>query len=105
MNADDPRRTDVAELARLLQAPPERDLPAGRQQALKEHLISELRLAEAPPAGQAASLRRRKAMTLIAAAGVAALAAVARSARVVRLFGAHDDACLCSASVFPVGPA
>ena len=77
MNADDPRRTEVAELARLLPAPPERDLPAGRQQALKEHMISELRLADTPPAGQAASLRRRKAMTLIAAAGVATLAAVA----------------------------
>lgn len=31
MNADDFRRSDVTELARLLPAPAERDLPAGRQ--------------------------------------------------------------------------
>ena len=76
MNADDSRRRTWPNWPGA-SAPPERDLPAGRQQALKEHLISELRLADTPPAGPEASLRRRKAMTLIAAAGVAALAAVA----------------------------
>jgi hypothetical protein len=75
MNADDPRRTEVAELARLLPAPPERDLPAGRQQALKEHLISELRLATSPPEGRPAARRRRTPAIVIAAAGAAALAA------------------------------
>jgi len=34
MNADDPRRGDVAELAWLLPAPAERELPAGRQHTL-----------------------------------------------------------------------
>ena len=75
MNADDPRRGDVAELARLLPAPAERDLPAGRQHALKEHLISELRLAASPAAGRPATRRRRMPAIAIAATGAAALAA------------------------------
>jgi hypothetical protein len=74
MNADDPRRKDMAELARLLPARAERDLPAGRQHTLREHLISELRLATSPPAGRPAT-RRRKPAIVIAAAGSAALAA------------------------------
>jgi hypothetical protein len=75
MNADDPRRRDMAELARLLPAPAERDLPAGRQHTLKEHLMSELRLAASPPAGRPATRRRRKPAIVIATAGAAALAA------------------------------
>jgi hypothetical protein len=75
MNADDPRRGDVAELARLLPAPAERDLPAGRQHTLKEHLISELRLAASPAAGRPATRCRRMPAIAIAATGAAALAA------------------------------
>jgi hypothetical protein len=74
MNADDPRGRDLAELARLLPAPAERELPASRQHALKEHLLSELRLASSPPAGRPATRRRRKPAIVIAAAGAAALA-------------------------------
>jgi hypothetical protein len=74
MNADDPRRKDMAELARMVPAPAERELPAGRQRTLKEHLMSELRLAASPPAGRPAT-RRRKPAIVIAAAGAAALAA------------------------------
>jgi hypothetical protein len=74
MSADDPRR-DTAELARLLPAPAERDLPAGRQHTLKEHLMSELRLAGSPPAGRPATRRRRTPAIVIAAATAAALAA------------------------------
>jgi len=77
MNADDPRRKDMAELARLLPPPAERDLPAGRQHTLKEHLMSELRLAGSPPAGSPATRRRRKPAIIIAAATAAALAAAA----------------------------
>jgi hypothetical protein len=75
MNTDDPRGGDLAELARLLPAPAERELPAGRQHALKEHLMSELRLAVSPPAGRPATRPRRKPAIVIAAAGAAALAA------------------------------
>jgi hypothetical protein len=74
MNADDPRRKDMAELARMVPAPAERELPAGRQRTLKEYLMSELRLASSPPAGRPAT-RRRKPAIVIAAAGAAALAA------------------------------
>ncbi len=35
MNADDPWRKDMAELARMVPAPAERDLPAGRQRSLQ----------------------------------------------------------------------
>jgi hypothetical protein len=76
MNADDPRRGNVAELARLLPAPAERDLPPGRQHALKGHLTSELRLAASPAAGRPATRRRRRPAIAIAATGAAALAAV-----------------------------
>jgi len=75
MNADDPRCGNVAELARQLPAPAERDLPAGRQHTLKEHLISELRLAADAAAGRSATRRRRMTAIAIAATGAAALAA------------------------------
>jgi hypothetical protein len=75
MNTDDPRGGALAELGRLLPAPAERELPAGRQHALKEHLMSELRLAGSPPAGRLATRPRRKPAIVIAAAGAAALAA------------------------------
>lgn len=75
MNTDDPRGRDMAGLAQLLPAPAERAFPAGRQQTLKEHLISELRLATSPPAGRPATRRRRTPAIVIAAAGAAALAA------------------------------
>jgi hypothetical protein len=75
MNADDPRRRDIAELARLAPAPAERDLPAGHQHTLKEHLMSELRLAASPPAGRPATRRRRTPAIIITAAAAAALAA------------------------------
>jgi hypothetical protein len=75
MNANGTRGRDMAELARLLPAPAERDLPADRQQALKEHLISELRPAGSPPAGRPAPHHRRRPAIIIAAAGTAAVAA------------------------------
>jgi hypothetical protein len=75
MSADDPRR-DLAELAQLLPALAERDLPAGRQHTLKQHLISELRLAGSPLAGRPAARRRAPAI-IIAAATAAGLAAAA----------------------------
>src|SRR5262245_33878732 len=74
MNADDARRGDVAELARLLPAPAERELPAGRQDALKEHLMSEIRLASPPTGGPATRRLRRKPAIAIAMAGAAAVA-------------------------------
>jgi hypothetical protein len=75
MNPDDPRRGDVAELARIAPAPAERNLPAGRHQALREHLIGEIRLAGGPPARRPATRRiRRKPAIAIAIAVAAAIA-------------------------------
>ena len=76
MTADDPRDAVRAEMALLLPAPAERDLPAGRQHTLKEHLMSELRVAASPspPTARPATRRRKPAIVLVAA-GAAALAA------------------------------
>jgi hypothetical protein len=76
MNADDPRRGEIAELARLVPVPAGRELPAGRQQTLKEHLMSELRTADSATAGTPPA-RRHSRKRAAALAGVLALAAVA----------------------------
>jgi hypothetical protein len=75
MNADDPGRGDVAELARLLPAPGERELKEGRRHIVKEHLMSEIRLARVPAAGPPVTRRRRRPAIAIAVAGAAVLAA------------------------------
>jgi hypothetical protein len=74
MNADDARRRDLAELAGLLPDPAGRELPAGRQQALKEHLMSEVRTTDRPPAGTPAARHRRKPAIVVAVAAAAAVA-------------------------------
>jgi hypothetical protein len=71
MNADDARR----DLARLLPDPAGRELPDGRHLALKEHLMSEIRTTDRPPARVPAAHRRRKP-AIIAAVAVAAAVAV-----------------------------
>lgn len=84
MSTHDPRRgSEVADLARLLPVPAERDLPNGRQHLLKEHLMTEFRNDQR--AGQATAPRRprrprlprlpRRRAGLATAAGAAALAA------------------------------
>lgn len=75
MNADDARRVLLAELARLLPAPAGQELPEGRQATLKEYLMSELRLADSPPAGRPATRSRRRPAIAIAVAGAAGVAA------------------------------
>jgi hypothetical protein len=76
MNADDSRRGELADLARLLPVPAERELPPGRQQTLKEHLMSELRTADTAAAGKTPA-RRHNRKRAAALAGVLAMAAVA----------------------------
>src|ERR1700691_998687 len=76
MNADNDRRRDLAELARLLPDPAGRELPAGRQQALKEHLMSEIRIADRPAAGTPATRPRRKPAIIVAVALAVAVAVV-----------------------------
>ncbi|MBO0831081.1 MAG: CU044_5270 family protein [Actinobacteria bacterium] len=65
------------ELARLAPPPAERDLPAGRQQILKEYLMSEFRRADKAdqaPAQEPAG-KRSRIQVAIAGAGVLAIAA------------------------------
>jgi hypothetical protein len=85
MNSHRRRDGEIRELARLLPVPAERDLPAGRAQTIKEHLMTELRTREGSVpvprhAGRAPARRpRARRMILVAAtgAGVLGLAAVA----------------------------
>jgi len=74
--------SEMSDLARLAPAPAARDLPAGRQQILKEHLMTEFRLAQqagatAPRRGHRGWSRPGRGPRLAIVAGVAAAAAVA----------------------------
>ena len=66
---------ELSELARLLPVPAARDLPAGRQRILQEHLMTELHQLEPESRPRTASQRRKRRYGLIAVAGSAALAA------------------------------
>ena len=58
MTVSKSRGPDLAELARMLPVPADRDLPAGRQQIIREHLVSEFRGAaagQAPGSARSAS--------------------------------------------------
>ncbi len=72
---------EIAELARLMPKPAERDLPARRKQILKEHLMTELRRTDPsgrqPVSGQRNKRTRRLAAVAGAGVTAAALAAAA----------------------------
>jgi hypothetical protein len=77
MNANRRRDSDqrlIAELAELLPVPAERDLPAGRQETLKEHLMTELRQADHSEVHRERAGRRRRLVALTATAAVAVFA-------------------------------
>ena len=71
--------SEMSDLARLAPAPAARDLPAGRQQILKEHLMTEFRLAPRTARRTSGRTARRtgRGPKLAIAAGVLAAAAVA----------------------------
>ena len=72
---------EISELTRLLPVPDERDLPAGRQQILKEHLMTELRQLDPMNRPPASDYRRKRPRGLAAVAGAGVLAvAVAATA-------------------------
>ena len=77
MNADDTRGSFTGELAWLLPAPAAREIPEGRRHALKEHLVSEIRLADSPPTGWPATRRVRRKPSIAIAIATAGAAAVA----------------------------
>jgi len=66
---------ELSELARLLPVPATRDLPAGRQQILQEHLMTELHPMEPKSRPRPAGQRGKRRYRLVAVAGSAALAA------------------------------
>jgi len=83
MNADDSLRAgEVAELARMLPVPAERDLPAGRLPIIKEHLMTELRTDQ--PAHRSVRAHRPR-RTAWKAAGAGLVAAGAAAAIVIGL--------------------
>lgn len=65
---------ELSELARLLPAPAARDLPAGRQQILKEHLMTELHRMEPKDRPLVANHRRKRPYGVFAVAGAGVLA-------------------------------
>jgi hypothetical protein len=84
MKADDSRRArHVADLARMLPVPAERDLPAGRLPIIKEHLMTELRTDQ--PAAHRAARPQRPRRTAWKVAGAGLLAAAAAAASVIGL--------------------
>jgi hypothetical protein len=65
----------IAELAESLPVPAERDLPTGRQETLKEHLMTELRQADHPEARRERAGGRRRLVALTATTMAAVVAA------------------------------
>jgi hypothetical protein len=65
----------IAELAESLPVPAERDLPAGRQETLKEHLMTELRQADHTEVHRERAGGRRRLVALTATIVVAVVAA------------------------------
>jgi hypothetical protein len=76
---------EVTGLAHLAPVPAERDLPGGRQQIIKEHLMTEIRTEHHP--APSPEKRRRPRRTTLAAAGASLVAAAAVTASVVSLPG------------------
>jgi hypothetical protein len=90
MNANRSRDSDqrlIAELAESLPVPAERDLPAGRQDTLKEHLMTELRQAGH---GEAQRERPGGRPRLIALTATAAAAVVAAAALTLTTLSGHS---------------
>jgi hypothetical protein len=77
---DSGHERQISELARMLPVPAERDLPAGRQQILKENLMSELRPADG--LGPHRTRWHRPARGTLVAGAAAGVAAVAVAAAV-----------------------
>ncbi len=78
MNANRRRDSDqrlIAELAESLPVPAERDLPAGRQETLREHLMTELRQADHSDVRRERAGRQRRLVALTATAAAAVVAA------------------------------
>jgi hypothetical protein len=76
MNDNGAREREIAELARLLPAPHARDLPAGRQQILEEHLLTQIRQTNVTTRRRDLSQRTKRSRALVAVAGAGVAAVV-----------------------------
>jgi hypothetical protein len=76
------RKREIAELARLLPAPRTRDFPAGRQQILKEHLMTQIGQPDVTNRRPEPNQRPKRSRGLVAVT-VAGVAAVALAAFVI----------------------
>ena len=94
---DSRREREFAELARLLPVPGGRDLPAGRQQILKEHLMTELRQPDHTEAHRERAGGRQRLVALIATTVAAVVAAAGLT--LAALSGHHSP----GAGGFPAG--
>ena len=74
---------ELSELARLLPVPAARDLPAGRQHVLKEHLMTELHRMDPTERPLASGQRRKRSYGLAAAAGAGVLAVAVAATAIV----------------------
>jgi hypothetical protein len=89
---------EIAELARLLPVPAERDLPAGREQPLKQHLLNEFRMASlgSPAGGRAGRVPqpsgRPKPSTVVAVALAGVLVTATAAAAITLSFAARHPA-------------
>jgi hypothetical protein len=85
---------ELGELARLLPVPAARDLPAGRQQILKEHLMTELHRMEPEGRPLAPGPRRKRPRGLLAVAGAGVLAAAVAATVIItgHVTSAHPGA-------------
>jgi hypothetical protein len=82
--------SDISDLARMLPVPDARDFQAGRQQTLKEHLMTEFRIAGDHRAGLSPARRARLRPRILGAATVAAAAGAVAAG--VALLASHPAA-------------
>ena len=84
--------SDISDLARMLPVPGARDFQAGRQQTLKEHLMTEYRTAGDHRAGLSPVRRARLRPRILGAAAAAAVAVAVSVAVSVALPASHPSA-------------
>jgi hypothetical protein len=97
------REREISGLAWLLPVPAGRDLPAGRHQLLKEHLMTEIRRTDAASRPPASDHRRKRPGSLAAVAGAGVLAVALTAAAVV--IGANALSSHAKPAAPPSGPA
>ena len=96
------REREITGLARLLPVPAGRDLPAGRHQILKEHLMTEIRRTDATSRPPASDHRRKRPRSLAAVAGAGVLAVALTAAAAV--IGANALSSRARPAAPPSGP-